>query len=150
MVTLTNKPLINKPTPNLEIHTWKSFRYDEVFDIKLGKPVHKHDLEEGNLIYVTRTALNNGVAMFGNSKYINKGNAITIGAEGVKAFYQENNFITGNKINIIRHKHLNKYIAMFLCAVFNHANIGRYNYGYAIVNCRLKSLQIKLPQSTQG
>jgi phenylalanyl-tRNA synthetase alpha chain len=41
---------------------------------------------------------------------------------------------------------LNKYTAMFLCTVLNHTNIVRYNYGYAIVNHRLKSLQIKLPQ----
>ncbi len=39
---------------------------------------------------------------------------------------------------------------MFLCTVLNHTNIGRYNYGYAIVNHRLKSLQIKLPATPQG
>ena len=123
---------------------------DRIFDITLGKAVHKNEVEDGNLPYITRTALNNGVEMFGGSNNINQGSAITIGAEGVKAFYQENDFITGNKINIIRHDYLNKYTAMFLCTVFNHTNIGIYNYGYAIVNHSLKSLQTKLPSTPQG
>jgi type I restriction enzyme M protein len=148
----TNQSVLNN-TPQLNPTNWKLFQCggkDGIFDITLGKPVHKNEVEDGNLPYITRTALNNGVEMFGSSQHINEGNAITIGAEGIKAFYQECSFITGNKINIIRHKHLNKYTAMFLCAVLNHTNIGRYNYGYAIVNHRLKTLQIKLPQIPQG
>lgn len=39
---------------------------------------------------------------------------------------------------------------MFICTILNHINIGRFSYGYAIVQHRLKNLTIKLPSTTQG
>ena len=64
--------------------------------------------------YITRTTQNNATELYIPNKeiynkYINKGNAICIGAEGFQAFYQRDNFITGNKINIMRNDKLNLY-----------------------------------------
>ena len=39
---------------------------------------------------------------------------------------------------------------MFVCTILNYTNINRFNYGYAIVQHRLKNLSIKLPVTAQG
>ena len=69
---------------------------------------------------------NNGVELYVDDtiitedKYID-GNAITIGAEGFKAFYQKDKFITGNKVNILRNKiYICKYIYLISYLVFNY------------------------------
>jgi hypothetical protein len=145
-----NNQSIDKINLDLQNQHWIDFKCGDLFNIKLGKPVHKEQLFDGNLPYITRTANNNGVECFGNSEFTNTKNAITIGAEGVIAFYQMQDFITGNKINIIEHEKLNKYNAMFVCTILNYVNIGRFSYGYAIVQHRLKNLTIKLPATQQG
>lgn len=147
--TINKNPLLTDKLI-LKPHNWKSFKISELFNVELGNPIHGEQLTDGDIPYVTRTATNNGIECFGYGDKINDKNAITIGAEGIIAFYQRQDFITGNKINIIRHSNLNKYNAMFLCTVLNYTNIDRFSYGRAIVQRRLKALQIKLPQTPQG
>lgn len=124
---------------------------DGVFHTTLGKPVHKGELSSsGHTSYITRTALANGVDSYGDHKNKNAGNCITIGAEGIRAFYQPDTFICGNKITILKNSAMTSYIAMFLCTILNHNNIGRFNYGYALVKKRVNQLQIKLPATPNG
>lgn len=131
---------------------WKSFNLLQVFDLFLGKPIHKLQLEGipiGNTPYVTRTAQNNGMEGFinpvGFENKLSNGHCITIGAEGFKAFYQETDFLTGNKVNILRNINLNKYNALFLTTVLNHTIKEKYTYGRAVVKGRLEKEVIKLP-----
>jgi hypothetical protein len=147
--SISKEPLI-KPKLELQTENWKVFKISKLFNVELGNPIHAEQLMNGSLPYITRTATNNGVECYGYGDKINDRNAITIGAEGIVAFYQRQDFITGNKINIIRHSKLNKYTAMFLCTILNFTNIGRFSYGRAIVKSRLKTLEIKLPATPQG
>ena len=87
---------------NIDLSKWKEFNSEKIFDISLGFPIHKINVEfsSDGMNYITRTAFNNGCAgkILNEEKLLNEGNCITIGAEGVKAFYQEESFFTGNKI----------------------------------------------------
>lgn len=131
----------------LENIDWHNFKLSDIFEITLGNPVHKNQIIKGKIPYITRTAKNNGIEAFCSAQreFINDGNCITIGAEGVVAFYQDQDFVSGNKINIIRSNNLNKYNAIFISTVLNYKNIGIFNYGYALVKKRLQNLYIKLP-----
>ncbi len=134
----------------------------DLFEVSLGFPIHKNQIKEnfpimaeGLIPYVTRTTTNNGVEFYVkrkgySEKQIQKGNVITIGAEGLVAFYQESDFITGNKVNILSNKNLNKYNAIYLSTIINYEIKGKFNYGRAIVQTRLKKLVIKLPTDNSG
>lgn len=145
--------VIDKPISEFKISldecNWRWFKVSDILNISLGPYVDKDALRPGNIPYITRTALNNGVDSYGY--YIGAeddaydGNCITIGAEGIVAFYQHERFLKGNKINIVRHPEMNPKIGMFLVTIFDFVNVGIYNYGYAIVKKRLNASMIPLP-----
>lgn len=140
---------------NLDTQSWKEFKVGDILKCSLSKPIHKESLNASldGINYVTRTTNNNGVEFktnFNNLEFIIEGNCITIGAEGLQAFYQKNSFITGNKVNIIRNDKLNKFNSLFLCTVLNETIKGKFNYGRAVVLSKLKELVIKLPIDDKG
>lgn len=130
---------------------WRWFKVSNVLNVSLGPYVDKDLLNPGHMPYVTRTAQNNGVDAHGyyvgaeHDAY--EGNCITIGAEGIVAYYQHEKFLKGNKINIVRHPRMNPMVGMFLVTVLDFVNVGIYNYGYAIVMKRLNAQMIPLPVS---
>jgi type I restriction enzyme M protein len=136
----------------LNVENWQKFPLNKVFEhISLGKPIHKRQIDEernGGFAYVTRTTENNGIELFidnvGNYP-VNKPNCIIIGAEGFEAFYQVDNFITGNKINILRDRNLNLYNALFLKPILDLEVGKKFNYGRGATKERLSILEIKLP-----
>lgn len=122
---------------------------------------------DDNIFYISRKALNNGIAYSLEcdildedilNKYkncvldelipynIEKGNCITAGAEGCTFFYQENPFICGNKVTIIRHEKLNKYNAMFLLAILNFDISSKFVFGKALELGKIKEMEIILPE----
>ncbi len=135
---------------------WKEFKLNKIFDLFLGKPIHSIEVEgiksssTDGIAYITRTAKNNGVESFvdksvvDNNKII-KGNCITIGAEGFKAFYQDKEFITGNKVNILRNRKLNLWNSLFINSILNLIIEEKFGYGRGAVKSRLEDLYIKLP-----
>ncbi len=141
---------INESKLQLTDREWKYFNIGDKFAITLGPFVDKKELVEGSLPYITRTASNNGVEGFGGHNISYEGNCITIGAEGVVAFYQPGEFLKGNKVNIIRHERMNAKVGLFLVTVMDFAHKGIYNYGYALVKGRLERSQIPLPVTTTG
>ena len=149
-----SKPLVER-REEFNVKKWKRFSLNEIFTINLGAHTDKKEVKEGAVPYITRTAENNGVQSYGsvedlNGRKIQKGDAITIGAEGYTAFYQPNDFLTGNKITILRNNHMNSQSAMFICCVLNATMKGRYNYGYAATMGRLQKLEILLPADPMG
>ena len=142
---------------DLNTKNWEPFKLITVFEITLGKPIHSKEFDETNksrkgknIPYVTRTTFNNGIEFFvpidiqlENKK--NLGNCLTIGAEGFKAFFQPIAFVNGNKVNIIRHKKLNKYNALFLRTILNLEIQDKFNYGRGLTKVRLEDLVVKLP-----
>ncbi len=145
------------PKITLDVRNWQPFYLRSIFDLSLGSPIHKVDIDDnnrGDSPYITRTADNNGTELFLKSDCFiakkSKGECITIGAEGMRAFYQHCDFYTGNKVNIIRCNRLNKYSALFIATVLDLEMAKRFNYGRAAVKNRLQRLKIKLPADKNG
>ncbi|MDE0235923.1 MAG: N-6 DNA methylase [bacterium] len=134
----------------LQDREWQHFQIGEVFNVSLGPYTEKKLLADGTLPYITRTAVNNGTVEFGNHETVYEGNCLTVGAEGVVAFYQPCDFLKGNKINVIRHPNLNPCTGLFVAAVMDYSHKGIYNYGYALVMGRLKQSRIPLPVADGG
>ncbi|KKR07767.1 MAG: hypothetical protein UT55_C0051G0009 [Candidatus Peregrinibacteria bacterium GW2011_GWE2_39_6] len=154
--SIFQKPLVDKKI-KLEFDKWEEFIVGKLFKVTLGFPIHGLEIEEiiadksnKNIPYVTRTATNNGVELFVENNIsieekINPENCISVGAEGFKAFFQPLNFINGNKINIIRHGKLNKYIALFINTLLNLEIEKKFNYGRGATKERISHLKLKLP-----
>ena len=134
-----------------DTNTWKKFKVGELFDCETTKGIaSKNDLVEGNIPYVTRSAENNGKSGYcGNADRIVKGNCITIGAEGFTAFYQENDFVAGNKVYTLRHRNLNNVNALYICTVLNKLSC-LYSFNNARILDKIKQEVISLPIDNNG
>lgn len=155
--TVMNSFLKKRHKLSLDTTSWKEYCVEELFDVVLGKPVHKNSIKEYSnrlqkdcISYVTRTTQNNGVEFYVPHKnysceYIFDGNVITLGAEGFKAFYQKDKFITGNKVNILKNKNINLFNALFVSTILNFEIEKKFGYGRGLVKSRIEKLKIKLP-----
>lgn len=135
----------------IDTSKWGKFKVGELFECKTTKGIaSKNDLVEGNIPYVTRSAENNGKSGYcGNADRIVKGNCITIGAEGFTAFYQENDFVAGNKVYALRHRNLNNVNALYICTVLNKLSC-LYSFNNARILDKIKQEVISLPIDNNG
>ena len=140
-----------KPQTKIDTSNWKKFKVGELFECETTKGIaSKNDLVEGNIPYVTRSAENNGKSGYcGNADRIVKGNCITIGAEGFTAFYQENDFVAGNKVYALRHRNLNNVNALYICTVLNKLSC-LYSFNNARILDKIKQEVISLPIDNNG
>jgi len=134
---------------NLDTINWKEFNVGKLFACSTTAPILV--TEAGKTPYVTRSALNNGVSDYVSEEndMLNKGNCITIGAEGRVAFYQNNDFVAGIKVYVLRHQKLNQYNALFVCTVLN-VSLYKYSYGRARILQKIEAEIIKLPVDSDG
>lgn len=149
---------------------WKSFRFDEIFDIKNGfynkKPPMSNYLSKKSIRFIGATAFNNGVTGFcllndidktsktgsgrnHDLKYkLFKPNCITVTNNGSvgKAYFQKNIFTCSHDVNVLylKNHELNKHIALFLIALIERQGL---NFAYARKwrPKRMKSSNIWLP-----
>ncbi|EPU9891778.1 restriction endonuclease subunit S [Campylobacter upsaliensis] len=158
--SLHYKPLTTKNRPEnalpLNIEKWGEFRLRDIFECSGTFSLVKSDLDEaygggGNVPFISRTTFNNGCDGYVEveAKFITKGNCISIGGEGIYAFYQKEDFATGTNICTLRNEKLNQYVALFICAVLNH-EVYRYSYGRARNLGRVENEIIKLPINHKG
>ena len=135
----------------IDVSSWKSFCVGDLFmcDTTLNIP-SKNDLIDGDINYITRSAVDNGLSGFcGNTESLNKGQCITIGAEGFVAFWQPDDFVAGNKVYTLRHKDLNEVRALFVCAALNVLSKD-YSFANARVLDKIKKEVISLPATPDG
>ncbi len=136
---------------------WGVYILSDIFEIsstKSGIDKNKLVLNDGKTPYITRTDNNNGwERCLGeqNSRYkIDLGNCITIGLDTQTVFYQPINFYTGQNIQTLRNKHLNKYNAMFIISMIDKL-MGKFNWGgNGATLTRLKRSKILLPKLDDG
>ena len=136
---------------------WKEFVIGKTFDIySTSSGIDKIKLInfEGNIPYITRTDKNNGYDMFVGaqvSKYkTDKNNVITIGLDTQTIFYQKSFFYTGQNIQILNFKELNKYNACFLIPLLKK-QMTKFNWGgNGATLTRLKKTKILLPVNSKG
>ena len=131
----------------LNTNKWKKFKVGELFDCSTTK-TFSHD-KSGDIPYITRSGINNGFSGFIAADKPNPANCITIGAEGIVAFYQNKDFASGIKIYTLRHESLNQYNALFICTVLNCYRY-KYSYGRARVLDKIREEIIKLPATADG
>jgi hypothetical protein len=131
----------------LDISCWKTFKYEDVFEIKKGKRLTKADFEAGNTPFIGAIDSNNGYRDFIGQDPIHKGNTITVNYNGSvgEAFYQPNPFWASDDVNVLYPKFkFNKYIAMFLLPIIRKEKF-KFNYGRKWETDKMKKSLIKLP-----
>lgn len=163
--SLHHKPLTTKNkvghVPDLDVATWKEFRFgDLISEIYKAKAINKDDLTESTdsddaIRYITRTGENNGCEMVAVRSevlpnLIEKGNAISIGDTTATCFYQDEEFINGDHMVVVRaDSWLNKYTGLFIVAILQSEQY-KYSYGRAYLMDRIKDTIMKLPADMDG
>ena len=135
----------------VDVKEWRDFKVGDLFqcDTTLSIP-SKNDLTDGDINYVTRSAVDNGLSgTCGNETHRNAGKCITIGAEGFVAFWQSDDFVAGNKVYSIRHEKMTELSGLFVCSALNTLSC-RYSFSDARVLDRIKAEIIKLPVTPDG
>lgn len=159
---LINIELLNKVNLLSEIDTslWKEFcvkksKNNDTMIVETTPAMIEK--QEGDIPYISRSSKNNGLIGFAssfdirkNEEYtLNEGNCITIGAEGIYAFYQEDSFISGVKIYTLRNQKMNVYNALFIVTLLNKIEY-KYSYGRARTKDRILKESILLPKNING
>ena len=138
----------------INLSKWKEFSLcgnNGIFELKNSiSKIHNTNIkgESGDIPYVTRTEINNGIAKYISEQKIkiNAGNCLTIGMDAVTIFYQEKDFYTGDKIKILRNEKLNKKNSLFLITVIGNKIKQNFSWGGKGLNFKeLSKLTIKLP-----
>ena len=140
---------------SLESLQWQEFRISDVFEVINAKPYHKTNLKinTGRTPYITRTSLNNGLeAIVLNEDFvINPKNTISLGAENADFFYQDIEYLAGNKMYYLSNENINRYTGLFLVQALQKSiqNCG-FGYGKGLTGTRLKNRKILLPIDSKG
>ena len=133
---------------------WKYFEIGKLFkQIYKASAYNAQDLISSSPVncdairYITRTDTNNGCKEFvknENFTQIEQGNAITIGDTTATIYYQNEQFICGDHIVILRAPFLNEIRGVFIVALLNKERF-RYNYGRSFKMDIIKKTRILLP-----
>ena len=134
---------------------WHEFRFgDLISNIYKAKAINKDELtisdnETDSIRYITRTNVDNGCELIASlvevsQENIEDGNAITIGDTTATCFYQEEQFITGDHMVVVRAGWLNKYTGMFIVSLLTREQY-KFSYGRAYLMDRIKDTMLKLP-----
>ena len=157
--SLHHKPLTTKnKTRNalsLNVNEWQEFRFGNLISsINKSKALNKDDLVETNnekhgIRYITRTGDNNGCELLVDistvgKEYIQEKNAISIGDTTATCFYQDEAFITGDHMVVVRAEWLNKPLGLFVTSILSKEQF-KYSYGRAFLIDRIMGTIIRLP-----
>ena len=154
--SLHYKPLTTKHATALKLNKdrWQEFEFGRLIkSIYKAHAYTKDDLTEQNvkldstLRYITRTAEDNGCELIVKNEaisYVEEGHAITIGDTTATCFYQEEKFVTGDHMIVVRANWLNTYTGLFIVTLLNNEQY-RYSYGRAFLMDRVKETVLRLP-----
>ena len=153
--SLHHKPITtNVNTDNikeLNIDKWEEFKVSDLFNrIYKAKAYTKDEVVEieKGIHFVSRTDCNNGVDITVDKstryEYLEDGNCITIGDTTATCFYQNEQFIAGDHMVVLRANWLNLKRGLFFRTLFAQEGI-RYCYGRAYRMDLIKATLLKLP-----
>lgn len=146
---------------SLNDREWKEFDIDGengIFRIeasKSGIDGNKLMLGNGDVPYITRTDVSNGIKQFisdnQDKKYLkDSGNVITIGLDTQTVFYQPHSFFTGQNIQVLKNENLTKYNALFMIPLLR-VQLDKFNWGgNGATLGRLRRTKIMLPVNNSG
>lgn len=140
---------------SLTDRSWKSKKIIDLFDEPYKATAYNAinlqpcmNFEQNSIPYITRTEENNGckfyIKMPNESMDVESGNAITIGDTTATINYQNEDFICGDHIVVLRSQYLNKYNALFIISLLNKERF-RYNYGRAFNKDIIANTVLNLP-----
>jgi hypothetical protein len=134
---------------------YKYFDFCQVFDHQRGRRLITQNQIQGDVAYISSTALNNGLDNLitpPDNMVIHK-NKMTLSNSGSVGylFFHDYEFVASDHITVIwlKDRELNKYIAIFLKPIFEKIKY-RYNFGREISNDRIVKEKIYLPVDNNG
>lgn len=147
------KTKIQHSKTDLKFGVWKEFKFGEIVEIKsTSSGIDKIALgEDGPKIYpyITRSESKpNGIDAYVSQQLepLDKGNQITLGLDTQTIFYQNDDFYTGQNIQIITYDAINKYNAFFLIGVLRQFLKEKFGWGgNGATLKRLRNMYISLP-----
>lgn len=133
---------------------WKEFRIGDYFKVEYGRFHAKDELGTGTVNYITTSGFNNGITNTCEDA-THQGNCITVASDGAMgaSFYQEEAFTTSNIVSTLTplpHTPLNKYNALFLCAIIFGKRTEFGWLGFKMSVDRVRNLRVKLPSTPDG
>lgn len=135
----------------INLNNWKKFIIKDIFNLEIGKSEDLYNLELGNINYVGRTSLNNGIQAFVDANKINMGKCITLGMVGTYfPAWQEESFSCSQNILILRNGYLNKYNALFINSLLKENIKNKYSYNRPIQKNKFALETILLPTKVDG
>ena len=120
-----------------------------------GIDKNKLNLEVGDVPYITRSDVSNGVNLFVSEKQtlgFNKdlGNCITIGLDTQTVFYQPHDFYTGQNIQVLTYENCTKENALFIVRLIQLQMV-KFNWGgNGATLGRLSRTKVLLPVDSNG
>lgn len=153
--SLHHKPITTKVKADnvkeLDVNNWEEFKVSNLFNrIYKAKAHTKEEVVEVDkgIHFVSRTDCNNGVdiTVEKDSRYegLEEANCITIGDTTATVFYQNERFIAGDHMVVLRANWLNLKRGLFFRTLFAQEGI-RYCYGRAYRMDLIKNTLLKLP-----
>ena len=133
---------------------WKEFYLHDIFaDIRRGKRLKTADHIQGNIPYVSSSAVNNGVdALIGNTGKIRKfADCITLANSGSvgKTFYHKYEFIASDHVTALKSDKLNEYSYLFVATIMQRLE-NKYSFNREINDMRINKEKIVLPVDESG
>lgn len=142
--------------PTLDVGSWQTFRYDELFDIKRGRYVPANQKKPGPSPTATSTATNNGIGAHTSLDAEHLAGCITVARNGSvgEAFYQPEAFFATDDVHVFSpvrelHESFTIEARLFVCALIRKEAY-RYNYGRKWSLKGMNASRIKLPVTEDG
>lgn len=134
---------------------WKQFRLGDLFPLVNSKPYHAQFLEEdeSGVRYVTRTMFDNGVKCYVQKEerfQVNPAGTISFGAENADFFYQNEPYITGNKMYYLDTQGLTENACLFLKSILQVTFTYQFSFSEGMIPARIKDEMISLPATPDG
>lgn len=133
---------------------WRAFKVSEIFpSIQRGKRIKRADHVEGDVPYVSASALNNGVDGFiGNREGIRVfANCLSLANSGSvgSAFFHPYAFVASDHVTKLEREGADRYIYLFFPPVFSRM-AERYGFNHEISDARITRERIMLPVTPDG
>lgn len=136
----------------LNTSAWKSFSFEQLFDIKKGKRLTKDDMAPGSTAFIGATDSNNGVTARIANEPLHPSGTITVSYNGSvgEAFFQPEPFWASDDVNVFypRFK-MSREVALFLVTLIRLEKF-RYNYGRKWTLETMKQSTLRLPVDEAG
>lgn len=138
---------------DLEVE-WKEFFFTDIFkEVKRGKRLTKGNQKEGDIPYVSSTALNNGIDNFisnnkGVRRYKNNLSIANSGSVG-SCFYHKYEYIASDHITTLTCKNADENIYKFMSTIIKRLE-SKYSFNREINDTRISREKLILPIDKDG